>query len=973
MRKDVEVLEDHIDFCFLAITEEHCGETEMAANNKLAFLSQAPPPGYVAGLGRGATGFTTRSDIGPAREGPSDGQIGKGEGTKDEEGEDDYDDDGRNEDAPDDQDPENETGLFAGAIYERDDVEADRIWAGVDAQMDERRRKKREQREREELEKLRREKPKIQTQFADLKRNLSNVTEDEWANLPEANNLTGKRRKAAMKRESRDTRSYAIPDSILIGNRDRNAVDSAIDAQDGGSSTVSGGATTSLIDIGEARNKIFSHRLDEAGDGTASVLTGGASSIDASGYLTELSSTVKKTAAEIGDIKKARSLLDSVIKTNPKHAPGWIAAARLEEVAGKMAIARKVIAQGCENCPKNEDVWLENARLNTRDNAKVILAQAIQHLSSSVKIWLKATELETDSNSKKRVLRKSLEYIPKSVKLWKELVNLEESPEDAKVLLGGAVASIPQSVELWLAFARLSEPKEAQATINQARAAIPTSHEIWIAALRILEQEGGPKEVEDDGAEDALQKKMDNIMAQAIKRLKKNGAVLSREQWLKEAEKVDSEGSPRSSESIIKATIALDIDKEDQQAVWVEDAQACLERGRVATARAILAYTLRHFTEQASIWKIAVDLEKHHGSKATLQRLLERAVSSCPKSEDLWLFYAKERWQMDQNIEGAREVLARAFDKNVGSESISLEAAQMEYQHGDKNAAGMLLQRARVEVGSARVWLKSALYERNEGNLDASITLLREAISKYPTYWKFHLMLGQLLELSIEKDKGANVRAAREAYSIGFRRCPHSVPLWLAASRLEERADMLIRSRAILEKARMQNPKSGILWDEAAYVEERSGSTAQERMLLSRGLQECPTSGLLHAHSIWLESRPSRKTKAADALKKTNDDARVLNLIARLFWNEGKVESARKWFERCSQSDSDWGDGWAWWLKFEQQDGSQQNINVVQERCKRAQPKHGDIWQRIAKDWQHPKRTIEEVLENVSAELRIVT
>lgn len=26
-----------------------------------------PPPGYVPGLGRGATGFTTRSDIGPAR------------------------------------------------------------------------------------------------------------------------------------------------------------------------------------------------------------------------------------------------------------------------------------------------------------------------------------------------------------------------------------------------------------------------------------------------------------------------------------------------------------------------------------------------------------------------------------------------------------------------------------------------------------------------------------------------------------------------------------------------------------------------------------------------------------------------------------------------------------------------------------------------------------------------------------------
>lgn len=195
---------------------------------------------------------------------------------------------------------------------------------------------------------------------------------------------------------------------------------------------------TSLTEIGEARNKIFSHKLDEV-SGTS---TGGSSStIDPKGYLTELSSVVIKSDAEIGDIKKARGLLDSVIKTNPKHAPGWIAAARLEEHAGKMAVARKVIAQACEQCPKSEDVWLESARLNvsatlgtqllplagltnsflslssdatvpqTNENAKVILARAVTHLSQSVKIWLKAVELEHQIEAKKRVLRKC-EFAP---------------------------------------------------------------------------------------------------------------------------------------------------------------------------------------------------------------------------------------------------------------------------------------------------------------------------------------------------------------------------------------------------------------------------------------------------------------------------------------------------------------------------------------------------------------------------------
>ena len=61
--------------------------TMSSKSNKLAFLSMPAPASYVAGLGRGsvlqfacyhihglcsrASGFTTRSDIGPAREGPS--------------------------------------------------------------------------------------------------------------------------------------------------------------------------------------------------------------------------------------------------------------------------------------------------------------------------------------------------------------------------------------------------------------------------------------------------------------------------------------------------------------------------------------------------------------------------------------------------------------------------------------------------------------------------------------------------------------------------------------------------------------------------------------------------------------------------------------------------------------------------------------------------------------------------------------
>ncbi len=96
----------------------------------------------------------------------------------------------------------------------------------------------------------------------------------------------------------------------------------------------------------------------------------------------------------------------NVTTTNPSHAPGWIAAARLEHIAGKISAARKIMLRGCAACPKNDDVWLEAARLHTPENAKIIFARAVQNVPTSVKLWLSAAQLEetTENKAKKRKL-----------------------------------------------------------------------------------------------------------------------------------------------------------------------------------------------------------------------------------------------------------------------------------------------------------------------------------------------------------------------------------------------------------------------------------------------------------------------------------------------------------------------------------------------------------------------------------------
>ncbi|EDR12279.1 uncharacterized protein LACBIDRAFT_323426 [Laccaria bicolor S238N-H82] len=918
----------------------------MASNkaNKLAFLSMPAPASYVAGLGRGASGFTTRSDIGPAREGPSAEVIAEAQAKRGEEVE---------VDPEQFQDPDNEYGLFAGTTYEQDDEEADKIYEQVDEAMDSRRKARREAQEKLELERHRAERPKIQQQFADLKRGLSAVTDEEWENIPEVGNLTRKKRR-------REERSFVVPDSVFVGDRNKNEYENSLDARQqeaGGFATpAESGTLTNFVEIGQARDKILSLKLDQI-SGTATS-SGFSTSVDPKGYLTSLDSVIIKSDAEIGDIKRARMLFDSLVKSNPKHSPGWIAAACLEEHAGRMVAARKIIKAGCEQCPKSEDVWLEAARLHNNDDAKVILANAVQHVGQSVKIWLAAADLEGDVKAKK-----PLEHIPNSVRLWKETVNLESSATDARILLSRAVEVIPLSVELWLALARLETPERAKGVLNKARKAVPTSHEIWIAAGRLLEQEAATGASKTPEQKAKALELVDNTIQLAVRELRKYQVLLTREQWLKEAERCETEGSPRTCEAIVKATIAMELEEEDRLDTWVGDAESAESKGMVGTARAVLAYALKVYPDRRSLWRKAADLEKLHGSADSLDAILSRAVHHCPQAEVLWLMAAKEKW-LAGDVPGARRVLEQAFVANPESEQIWLAAVKLEAENGELGVARELLVRARTVADTERIWMKSAVFERQQNQLSMALETLAAALQKFPKFAKLYMVQGQILQSQ------NNYPGARASFSAGVKACPKEATLWILASRLEELDGKSIKARALLEKARLVNPANDTLWAEAVGVEERSGGTAQAKAMLARGLQECPTSGLLWSMAIWAEPRPMRKARSVDALKKSADNPIIICTVARLFWQERKIEKARQWFGRAVATDPDLGDSWGWWLKFERQHGTEEHREEVRNKCIAAEPHHSPTWQSIAKDVKSSGKSVKEILEMVADALQ---
>lgn len=61
--------------------------------------------------------------------------------------------------------------------------------------MDERRRVYRERRFQSEIERYRKERPKIQAQFMDLKKELAKVSADEWSAIPEVGDARNKRQR----------------------------------------------------------------------------------------------------------------------------------------------------------------------------------------------------------------------------------------------------------------------------------------------------------------------------------------------------------------------------------------------------------------------------------------------------------------------------------------------------------------------------------------------------------------------------------------------------------------------------------------------------------------------------------------------------------------------------------------------------------------------------------------------------------
>lgn len=547
-------------------------------------------------------------------------------------------------------------------------------------------------------------------------------------------------------------------------------------------------------------------------------------------------------------------------------------------------------------------------------------------------------------------MKKALEIIPNSPKLWRAMVELEE-PAEACLMLSHAVECIPTSVEMWLALAKLETYENAKKVLNKARSTIPTEKSIWITAAELEEANGNTAAV---GV----------VISKAVKSLAAHGVQIDREQWIKEAEQCERNNQFLTCKAIIKETIGQDIDEEDKKSTWCEDAENALTRGSIHVARAIYTHATDVFPSKKSLWLKMANLEKRFGTPETLDDVLATAVRYCRQSDVLWLMYAKHKWMQD-DVNGARRILNEAFGCLPGNEQIWLAAVKLEKENGEFELARGVLQRARTNAGTDRVWMKSALLERDLGNTEEEAHLLITALSKFPKFDKLYLMLGQLEERTKKLEK------ARDTYLDGVKNCNNSIPLWLSLASVEEKLTGISRSRAILEKAMLKNPANPELWLETIRVEFRTGDKRSAFNMLAKGLQECPKSGILWAEAIEMETVQAKKARSIDALKRCDQDPIVILAVAKLFWEGRQLEKARVWFKRCITLDPNYGDSWAFAYKFELENGTEEQQKVIVEKCVAAEPHKGERWIAVSKNIKYNRYKTDQILIEVASRIKI--
>lgn len=769
------------------------------------FIGKPAPPGYVAGFGRGATGFTTRSDIGPAREASTAKRQGIGANNKPQTStsKDDSDDEALNE-ANFDKFEGYRFSLFDKQEYTKEDEEADLIYASLDQEMQDRTKRAKEKKQLEMVKKQKSQQT-IRQQFADCRRELSKMTYEDWISIPEVGDSRNRKQRVA-----RQEKITPLPERLLAYQATRNATNVYVD--DVPMDVEDQKPEDKTISSFEERRK----KLQESLQTARNIKQPQQEPTNPQELLLQIEELEEQQPRNIKmiDEKSISEQIKTFIKMTKRHPEkslAWVGLTQLLERSGKVKKAREIIHDACKVCPSSE-VWLEMARLHPPSDAKFILLKGCKIRRTSAKLWLKAADFEDDIEEKKKIVLNGLDNVPDSIELRQMAIQLSQGLDLEKLLIDGIKIN-PNFTEFSIILSKLKPYEESKRIICDAIEKNPSLVNLRIAAARLEESKGDNKTIS----------AMVEWMLDDLKEL----------DWLelqKEVIECEKEGFQLTSFEIIRHAWKGKLT--DDPNPLLHEANALIEAEAYQSARFIYKLILedQKFKSMVVVWQSYAEFERMHGNKVTLVNVLREAVQFCKESVGLWLALSDE---LIDNPDESKQVLSQALEANKESEKIVIALVKIELKCKNYNEGRRKLNEARKIADTAQLCLESAHLELSLNNIDEAIESLKLGCEKFKKSSEIFLTYGRALEEKQLYDE------AKKQYSIGIKNNPNSAQLYIAIAKLEEKMGSIPRSRSKLQTGLCLMPKNIDLILESARCEVRANNVQGAIRILSKGLREC--------------------------------------------------------------------------------------------------------------------------------------
>lgn len=661
---------------------------------------------------------------------------------------------------------------------------------------------------------------------------------------------------------------------------------------------------------------------------------------------------------------------------------------------GDLKRARELLRSVTTTNPTHAPAWIARARIEEigarNDMARKYIMEGCERCGKhSEDIWLEAARLHPPKVAKSILARAVNTLTTDSIQIWLRAASLETSVKAKKNIIHKALEVMPNSVQLWKEAIELEEDEnDARVLLSRAVEAIPQNVDLWLALARL-----------------ETYKNAKIVLNKARKQLPSEPVIWIAAAELEEANLVQSGTVADTCVKHVQAIINKGLEQlAKYESVlnrenWIKYAKKAEEAKHIHTLNAIINSVIGWNLEESNkkhTWIKDAEEATREGFLSVARAIYSKAVSEFPNKAGLWRRFAmfeKKYGSSDAFI----EVLKKAVVHRSEVEEFWLMCAKEIWvtKNDVDGARSILLEAASANPDSDNIWLAAVKLEFESGEYDKARELLEKARvnANAARVWMksavFERNAGHdqqewnILKQAITEfptcdklwimagqwhERKSDIPSAREYYLRGLQNNPKSIALWLCLAKMEFNTGGATKARPVLDKARLRNPASPELWLASVRIEKKDIDVAKS--VLAKALQECPKSGLLWAKSIDLEIRAKQKAQGALALRNCEDPL-VFISIARILWRERKLDKAKEWLTRAITANKDLGDAWINLYAFELEHGTQESQEEVLKNCVLSDPHHGELWTKTSKDVKNHMMSTKDILITAALNLGV--